>query len=134
MEFVTVFRRAVGVVAAAAMLGAAGMAHARSDVAFSLGIGVPGVVVGAPAYYPPAPAYIAPPPPAYYPPPPPAYYPPPPPVYYQPAPVVVQPRPIYYAPPAPVYYGPPPPPRPHWDGYGRGGYGPHYGGPQYWRR
>ena len=96
---------------ALAGLGASGAAQARSDVNWSIGIGVPGVVVGvgngyqgyqgyqghsgyAPqAYYPPQrPVYYAPPP---------VYYAPPPPVYYAP-------RPVYYAPPVvvrPGYYG-----------------------------
>ena len=60
----------------------AGSAQAR-DVNWSVGIGVPGVVVGASnGFYAPAPVYVAPPP-----------------VYYAP------PRPVYYAPPA--YYAPP---------------------------
>ena len=74
---------------------AAGSAQARSDVAWSIGIGVPGVpgvvvgagnvgrvYYGAPAYYPPAPVYRAPPP-----------------VYYAPPPVVYAPPPVYYGPP-----------------------------------
>ena len=92
---------------ALALLTAAGAAQARSDVNWSIGVGVPGVVVGARnggyggGYYAPAPVYSA--PPVYYAPPRPVYYAPPP-VYYAP------PRPVYYAPPAPVYYG----------GYGHG--------------
>ena len=76
---------------ALALLGGAGAAQAR-DVSWSVGIGVPGVVVGASnGYYAPAPVYVAPPPPVY-------YAPPPRPVYYAP--------PAYYAPPpAVVYYG-----------------------------
>jgi len=69
---------------ALALLGGAGAAQAR-DVNWSVGIGVPGVVVGASnGYYAPAPVYMAPPPPVYY----------------------APPRPVYYAPPA--YYAPPP--------------------------
>ena len=96
------------VAAAALVLAAAGtasVAHARSDVYFSVGGYVaPGVHVGvsnAPVYYPR-------------------------PVYVQPAPVYVQPAPVYYAPPpvvyvrpAPVYYGAAPVyyDRPHWKGH-----------------
>lgn len=71
---------------ALALLGGAGAAQAR-DVNWSVGIGVPGVVVGASngGYYSPAPVYVAPPPPVYY----------------------APPRPVYYAPP-PTYYAPPP--------------------------
>ncbi|KQO31958.1 hypothetical protein ASF19_10385 [Acidovorax sp. Leaf84] len=70
---------------ALALLGGAGAAQAR-DVNWSVGIGVPGVVVGASnGYYAPAPVYVAPPPPVYY----------------------APPRPVYYAPP-PAYYAPPP--------------------------
>lgn len=80
---------------AVALLTGAGAAQARSDVNWSVGIGVPGVVVGASNSY----GYYAPPP---------VVYTPPPPVIYAP------PRPVYYAPP-PVYYSPPP------YGYYRGG-------------
>jgi len=73
---------------AVALLTGAGAAQARSDVHWSVGIGVPGVVVGVGG----TPGYYAPPP---------VYYAPPPPVVYAP------PRPVYYAPP-PVYYSPPP--------------------------
>lgn len=89
---------ATGLLAAGA-LGAAGVAQARSDVYWSLGVGTPGVAVGVGNV--PAPVYPAP-----------AYYPPPPPVYYQPRPYYAPP-PVYYAPPrvvyrpAPVYYGRP---------------------------
>ena len=68
-----------------ALLAGAGSAQAR-DVHWSVGVGVPGVVIGASNGYPGyghAPVYVAPPPPVYY----------------------APPRPIYYAPPA--YYGPP---------------------------
>ncbi|KRD15277.1 hypothetical protein ASE39_14940 [Acidovorax sp. Root267] len=75
---------------ALALLAGTGAAQAR-DVNWSVGIGVPGVVVGASnGYYAPAPTYYAPPPPV--------YYAPPRPVYYAPAPA-------YYAPPPVVYYG-----------------------------
>lgn len=82
---------------ALALLAGTGAAQAR-DVNWSVGIGVPGVVVGASnGYYaPPPPVYVAP-RPIYYAPPPPVYYAPPRPVYYAP--------PAYYAPPPPVYYG-----------------------------
>lgn len=89
----------------------AGGAQARSDVAWSVGIGAPGaqVIVGN------APVYIAPPvivaPPRYY---------APAPVYYEAPP----PRAIYYA-PRPVYYGPPPP-RFHGHRHGHG-YGHRHG-------
>jgi hypothetical protein len=75
---------------ALALLAGTGAAQAR-DVNWSVGIGVPGVVVGASnGYYAPAPTYYAPPPPVYYAPPRPVYYAPP---------------PAYYAPPPVVYYG-----------------------------
>lgn len=75
---------------ALALLAGTGAAQAR-DVSWSVGIGVPGVVVGASnGYYAPPPVYVAPPPPVY-------YAPPPRPVYYAP--------PAYYAPPPVVYYG-----------------------------
>ncbi|MFT4240810.1 MAG: hypothetical protein QM569_00890 [Acidovorax sp.] len=80
---------------AVALLAAAGTAQAR-DVNWSIGVSVPGVVVGAgTGYYAPAPVYVAP-RPVYYAPPPPVYYAPPRPVYYAP--------PAYYPPPAVVYY------------------------------
>lgn len=76
------------------------VAHARSDVQWSIGVHAPGVVVGAsnapPVYYGP----------------PRGYYGPPPPVYYQPRPYYA-PRPIYYGPP-PVYYAPRPVYRSGW--------------------
>ncbi|WP_454721898.1 MULTISPECIES: hypothetical protein [Cupriavidus] len=84
-----------------AMLGVFSSGAAMAHVNVGLSIGVPGVVVGGPAYY-PAPAYVAPPvvvAPA--------------PVYYGPPPVVVRPAPVYYG---PGYYGP--------RYYGRGYYGP----------
>ena len=100
-----------------ALLAGAGAAQARSDVYWSVGVGVPGVVVGASN----GPSY------SYYPPP--VYYTPPPPVYYAP-PVYRAPAPVYYAPP-PVYYAPRPhhyrPPVHH----GRGNH--HGGGHRNWR-
>ncbi|GAB1386413.1 hypothetical protein MASR1M59_15610 [Melaminivora sp.] len=84
---------------ALALLAGVGSVQARSDVQWSVGIGVPGVVVGVnspQAYYAPPPVYYAPP----------AYRPPP--VYY--APPTYRPPQVYYAPPPPVYYRPPPPP------------------------
>lgn len=84
---------------AAGALGMAGVAQARSDVYWSIGVGSPGVSVGVsnapPVYYAPQPVYVQPAP-----------------VYVRPRPVYVTP-PAYYAPPrviyrpAPVYYGPP---------------------------
>ena len=88
-------------------LGAAGVAQARNDVYWSVGVGSPGVAVGVgnvpPVYVvAPQPVYVAPQP-----------------VYVAPQPVYVAPRhvygppPAYYAPPrvvyrpAPYYYGPP---------------------------
>ena len=76
---------------AIAALGTVSVAHARSDVVFSIGANIaPGVSLGvssAPYYY-GAPTYYQPAP-----------------VYYQPAPVYYQPAPVYYQ-PAPVYYQP----------------------------
>jgi hypothetical protein len=89
--FMTINRSFQAMAAAAgvalALLTAAGAAQARSDVSWSVGIGVPGVVVGASngGYYAPAPVYVA------------------------PRPVYYAPRPVYYAPPPPVVYAPPPP-------------------------
>ena len=86
-------------------LGAAGVAQARNDVYWSVGVGSPGVALGVgnvpPVYVAPQPVYVAPQP-----------------VYVAPQPVYVRPRPVYVAPPAyyaprvvyrpaPVYYGPP---------------------------
>ncbi len=70
------------IVAAAAVLGglgAASLAHARSDVQFSIGVNLPGV------YAQPAPVYVQPRP----------YYVQPAPVYVQPAPVYAYPQPDY---------------------------------------
>ena len=89
----------LGALALAAM-SYAGSADARDNVTFSVGIGVPGVVVGAsnayPVYSQPRPVYVQPRP-----------------VYVQPAPVYYQSAPVYYAAPPvyavpqPVYYGRP---------------------------
>ena len=95
--FKTVFSKLAVVGIGFALAASAGVAQARDNVNWSVGIGVPGVVVGASNGYPaygysaPAPVYYAPPP---------TYYAPPRPVYYAP------PRPVYYAPP--VVYSPPP--------------------------
>lgn len=85
-------------VAAGLMLGV-GSAQAHANVTWSVGIGVPGVVIGASSG---APAY---------------YAPPVAPVYYTPAPLYRAPAPVYYVPPRvvyapPVYYAP----RPYWGG------------------
>jgi hypothetical protein len=106
-------------------LGAAGAAHARSDVTFSVGIQPAQVYVQpAPVLVQPRPVFVQP-----------AT------VYVQPRPVLVQPAP-YHVQPRPVYVQPGPPPasdRRHWgtrhgdprDAYG-GGYRDHrpgaYGG------
>ncbi|MCE1250890.1 MAG: hypothetical protein LWW82_09180 [Comamonadaceae bacterium] len=75
---------------ALAALGGATAAHAHNnDVTWSVGVGVPGVVVGATNGRP----YYAPPP-----------------VYYAPPPVIYSPPPVVYRPPPPVYFVPPPPP------------------------
>lgn len=129
-----------GVVAGSAALlaicamGFTGAAQARDNVAFSVGIGVPGVVVGAsnayPVYMQPVysqPVYSQ---PVYSQP----VYVQPRPVYVQPAPVYVQPAPVYYQ-NAPVYYG-----KRHGHGHRGGGYyvqaprlgyGPGYYGQRY---
>ncbi len=86
----SIYAMAASAGVALALLAGTGAAQAR-DVNWSVGIGVPGVVVGASnGYYAPAPTYYAPPPPVYYAPPRPVYYAPP---------------PAYYAPPPVVYYG-----------------------------
>jgi PXPV repeat (3 copies) len=92
-------------------MGFAGAAQARDNVSFSVGIGVPGLVVGASNAYPvyTQPVYAQ---PVYSQP----VYVQPRPVYVQPAPVYVQPAPVYYQ-NAPVYYG-----RPHGHGHHGGGY------------
>jgi hypothetical protein len=99
-------------VLALAAMGFASAAHARDNVAFSVGVGVPGVQVGVtnayPVYTQQRPVYVQPRP----------VYVQPQPVYVQPAPVYYQPRVYYSAPPVyvqpqPVYYG-----RPHgWHGH-----------------
>lgn len=67
---------------ALAAMGFSGGAQARGDVAFSVGVVIPGVQVGVSNAYP---VYSQP-------------------IYVQPQPVYVQPRPIYIQPP-PMYYG-----------------------------
>jgi len=90
--FKTVFSKLAVVGIGFALAASAGVAQARDNVNWSVGIGVPGVVVGASNGYPaygysaPAPVYYAPPP---------TYYAPPRPVYYAP-PVVYSPPPAYY--------------------------------------
>ena len=90
--FKTVFSKLAVVGFGVALAASAGVAQARDNVNWSVGIGVPGVVVGASNGYPaygysaPAPVYYAPPP---------TYYAPPRPVYYAP-PVVYSPPPAYY--------------------------------------
>ena len=70
-----------------AALAAVPAAQARSDVQFSIGIGVPyGYVQPAPVYVQPAPVYVQPQP-----------------VYVQPEPVYIVPRPAYYG--QGYYYG-----------------------------
>jgi PXPV repeat (3 copies) len=106
-------------VMAFAALGFAGAAQARDNVAFSVGIGVPGVSVGVTNAYPvyQQPVYVQPQP----------VYVQPQPVYYQRPPVYVQPAPVYYG-PRPVFYGRPPHHRPHGGYYVQAprGYGPGY--------
>ncbi len=91
-----------------AALSFAGAAHARDNVTFSVGIGGPGVLVGATNAYP--------------------VYSQPQPVYVQPRPVYVQPAPVYYQ-QAPVYYSRPPVyvvPQPVYYGRPPGWYGHHH--------
>ena len=85
-------------------LGFGGIAHARDNVSFSVGIGLPlvGVSSAYPVYTQPVyeqPVYVQPQS-----------------IYVQPQPVYVQPAPVYYQ-NVPVYYG-----RPHRHGHHRGGY------------
>ncbi|MEO5797550.1 MAG: hypothetical protein ABIP34_22215 [Rhodoferax sp.] len=82
-------------VLAISALGAASVAQARSDVSWSIGIGVPGVQVYGGN---PQPVYVQPAP---------VYYQQPAQVYYQPAPVYVRPAPVYYQPQPVVYQRPP---------------------------
>lgn len=77
----TVFGKLAALGVGFALAASAGVAQARDDVSWSVGIGVPGVVVGASNY----PSYS----------------------YRAPAPVYYAPPPVYYAPPRPVYYAPP---------------------------
>lgn len=95
--FKTVFGKLAVVGLGFALAASAGVAQARDNVNWSVGIGVPGVVVGASNGYPAYSygAYSAP-APVYYAPPPPVYYAPPRPVYYAP--------PVVYSPPAAYYY------------------------------
>ena len=99
--------RALLTVAAVALagLGASGAAQARGDVNWSIGVGVPGVVVGVGNGYQGYSGYA-----------PQTYYAPPPQTYYAPQPQA------YYAPPRPVYYAPPVVVRPPAYGYYGGGY------------
>lgn len=111
------FAGAAGV--ALALLLGSSPAQARGDVNWSVGVSVPGVVVGVgngyQGYAPPPRYYAAPQ----------GYYAPPP-VYHQPPPVYVAPPPVYYVPPPrPIYYGPPAPAyRPY---YGQGWRGERHG-------
>ncbi|MBC7681967.1 MAG: hypothetical protein H7172_06505 [Ferruginibacter sp.] len=82
-------------VLAISALGAASLAQARSDVSWSIGIGIPGVQVYGGA---PQPLYVQPAP---------VYYQQPAPVYYQPEPIYVRPAPVYYQPQPVVYQRPP---------------------------
>jgi PXPV repeat (3 copies) len=98
-------------VLAVAAMAFSGTAAARSDVSFSIGVGLPGVQVDVGNAYPvyggyPQPVYVQPAP----------VYVQPPPVYYQPRPVYVRPAPVYVQ-PAPIYYN-----RPYlgWQGRGHG--------------
>lgn len=91
--------------AAVGTFAAAGAAHARSDVQFSIGVHVPGYVQPAPVYVQPRPYYVQPRP----------RYVQPQPYYVQPQPYYVQPQP-YYAQPGRVEYG--------WHGKRRGRGGP----------
>jgi hypothetical protein len=101
-----------------AAMGFAGAAQARDNVSFSVGIGVPGVVLGVNNAYPvySQPVYTQP-----------VYAQP---VYVQPQPVYIQPRRVYvqpahvYVQPAPVYYQTTPAyyGRPHGNRHHGGGY------------
>jgi hypothetical protein len=119
---------------ALAALGFSSGAQARSDVSFSIGVGIPGVQVGVtnaypvyrqPVYVQPQPVYMQPQP----------VYVQPRPVYMQPQPIYVQPRPVYVQ-QAPVYVGPAPiyyrgGYRGHGHGYGHGR--PEFQGRGYYR-
>lgn len=74
--------------AAVALVAAAPLAMAHSDVSWSVNIGTP--FVAAPVYTPPPAVYVQPQP-----------------VYVQPAPVYVRPQPVYVQPAAVVQYGQP---------------------------
>ena len=120
---------------ALAAMGFANTTHARNNVTLSVGIGVPGVAIGAtnayPVYTQPQVVYSQ--PQIVYSQPRPVYmqlrpvWVQPDPVYYQPAPVYLQPAPVYY--PQAAYYGH----RHghHWEGP-REGHGEDYG-PGYFR-
>lgn len=78
---------------AVALAASVGVAQA-SDVNWSVGVGVPGVVVGVGNSHNGYGGYGG--------------YRVPPPVYYAPPPVYYRPPPVYYAPPRPIYYSAPP--------------------------
>lgn len=120
------------------VMGFAGTAQARDNVSFSVGIGVPGLVLGGSNAYPvyAQPVYSQP------------VYAQPQPIYVQPGPVYVQAQPVYvqsapvYYQNTPVYYGRPYGHRHHGGGYyvqapspgyGQGYYGQRYA-PVYYRR
>jgi PXPV repeat (3 copies) len=94
----SLFAAAATTLVAIAGLALAPAAQARSDVYWSVGIGSPGVSIGAsnayPVYTAPAPVYVQPAP---------VYVQSSP--YYRAAPVYVQPAPVYVQ-PAPIYWGP----------------------------
>jgi ABC-type Fe3+ transport system permease subunit len=97
-EFVMKFNRSLSIAMASATVALASLACTTAaqarDVSWSVGVSVPGVVVGAGnSYYRPAPVYVQPAP----------VYVAPQPVYQSP---VYAPSPVYYE-SAPVYYGPP---------------------------
>ncbi|MCB2039711.1 MAG: hypothetical protein KDH48_02340 [Rhodoferax sp.] len=82
---------AVATALAVAAWGAAGAAHARSDVVVSIGIHLPGVhVQTVPVHVPPRHVYVQPRPVVVH----------PAPIYVQPRPVYVQPHPVFIRPPA----------------------------------
>ncbi|MEJ8852465.1 hypothetical protein WKW82_38000 [Variovorax rhizosphaerae] len=108
---------AVGVVAVAALTGAASASAATN---WSVGISLPGVEVGladpAPVYYQPAPVYAHPAP------------------VYQPAPAY-QPAPVYYRPAPPVVYAPAPVDYvPRYRDDERRGHRAGWGGDRHWER
>ena len=124
-----IFTGAAATLALVAM-GFAGVAQARDNIRWSVGVGTPGAVVNVgnvgsvypqPIYVQPAPVYVQPQP----------VYVQPAPRYYAPRPVFVRPAPVYLA-PQPIYYE-----RDHRHGHNRrydrgnyvqgNGYGPGYG-------